>query len=100
MSYGRLSTPKPATPEVQGVADQVKEELEKAANKTFSIYRAILFCEQPVAGMNYFVKMQCGDREKDYVHLRIFQALLVYGGKAELSSFQMDKTRDDPILYF
>ncbi|XP_063160572.1 cystatin-B-like [Candoia aspera] len=100
MNCGGLSTPKPATPEVQGIANQVKGELEKAANKRFFIYRAILFCEQLVAGMNYFVKMQCGDKPKDYVHLRIFEALPVYGGKIELSSFQLDKTKDDPIIYF
>lgn len=45
-------------------------------------------------------QMQCGDREKDYIHLRIFQALPVQGGQVELCSFQLDKTKDDPITYF
>ncbi|XP_034282277.1 leukocyte cysteine proteinase inhibitor 1-like [Pantherophis guttatus] len=100
MNIGGLSPPEPATPEIQGIAQQVKNKLEAAANKRFATYKAILYCAQVVAGMNYFIKMRCGDKEKDYVHLRIFQALPVQGGLVELSSFQLDKTKDDPITYF
>ncbi|XP_039203661.1 cystatin-A-like [Crotalus tigris] len=100
MNPGGLSPPKPATPEIQGFADQVKSKLEEATNQTFAKYKAILYRQQVVAGMNYFVKMQCGDEEKDYIHLRIFEALPVYGGQVELSGFQVDKTKDDPIAYF
>uniref|UniRef100_A0A2D4GQ46 Cystatin domain-containing protein n=1 Tax=Micrurus corallinus TaxID=54390 RepID=A0A2D4GQ46_MICCO len=100
MNPGGLSPPEPATPEIQGIANQVKGKLEAATNKSFATYEAILYCAQVVAGTNYFIKMQCGHREKDYVHLRIFQALPVEGGQAELSSFQLDKTKADPITYF
>uniref|UniRef100_A0A8C5SHK8 Cystatin domain-containing protein n=1 Tax=Laticauda laticaudata TaxID=8630 RepID=A0A8C5SHK8_LATLA len=86
-------TPKARTPRVKGM-------LEVATNKRFATYEAILYCAQVVAGTNYFIKVQCGDREKDYVHLRIFQVLPVQGGQVELSSFQLDKTKADPITYF
>ncbi|XP_058041303.1 leukocyte cysteine proteinase inhibitor 1-like [Ahaetulla prasina] len=100
MNIGGLSPPEPATAEIQGIANQVKDKLEDATNKRFATYEAILYCAQVVAGKNYFIKMRCGDKEKDYVHLRIFQALPVQGGQVELSSFQVDKTKDDPITYF
>ncbi|XP_029142945.1 leukocyte cysteine proteinase inhibitor 1-like, partial [Protobothrops mucrosquamatus] len=76
----------------------VKPKLEAATNRTFAKYEAILYRQQVMAGMNYFVKMQCGDKEKDYIHLRIFEALPVHGGQVKLSSFQVDKTKDDPIF--
>uniref|UniRef100_A0A8C6Y0T4 Uncharacterized protein n=1 Tax=Naja naja TaxID=35670 RepID=A0A8C6Y0T4_NAJNA len=46
------------------------------------------------------LQVKYGDQEKDYVHLRIFQALPVQGGQVELTHFQLDKTKDDPITYF
>ncbi|KAM3836452.1 leukocyte cysteine proteinase inhibitor 1-like [Vipera latastei] len=100
MSAGGLSPPEPATPEIQGIANQVKVQLEEETNKSFAIYKAILYSVQVVAGMNYFVKMRCGDKENDYVHLRIFEALPVNGGQIELSSYQLGKTKEDPITYF
>lgn len=44
--------------------------------------------------------MRCGDKENDYIHLRIFEALPVNGGQVELSSYQLGKTKEDPIAYF
>uniref|UniRef100_A0A670YY75 Cystatin n=2 Tax=Pseudonaja textilis TaxID=8673 RepID=A0A670YY75_PSETE len=97
---GELSPPEPATPEIQGLADQVKGALEEETNRRFATYEAISYRTQVVAGTNYFIKVQCGDWENDYVHLKIFQALPDQGGQAELSGFQLDKTKADPITYF
>ncbi|XP_032075326.1 leukocyte cysteine proteinase inhibitor 1-like [Thamnophis elegans] len=100
MNVGGLSPPEPATPEIQAIANQVQDKLKEATNKRFATYKAVLYRAQVVAGMNYFIKMRCGDMEKDYVHLRVFQALQGQGGQTELSGFQLDKTKDDPITYF
>ncbi|XP_015686834.1 leukocyte cysteine proteinase inhibitor 1-like, partial [Protobothrops mucrosquamatus] len=56
MNLGGFSPPEPATPEIQGFANQVKPKLEEATNRTFAKYKAILYRQQVVAGMNYFVK--------------------------------------------
>ncbi|XP_070605507.1 leukocyte cysteine proteinase inhibitor 1-like [Erythrolamprus reginae] len=100
MSSGGLSDPEPATSEIQGLADQVKGQLEEATGKNYAIYRAILYRAQVVVGTNYFLKVQFGGKDKDYIHLRIFQALPAQGGRIDLSGFQQDKTLSDPIIYF
>ncbi|XP_062983446.1 cystatin-B-like [Elgaria multicarinata webbii] len=97
---GGLSEPEPATSEVQSIAEQVKSQLEQKANAVYPTYEAISFREQVVAGTNYFIKVRHGDGERDYAHLRVFQALPCYGGGVELSGYQLGKTKDDPITYF
>ncbi|XP_008122005.1 leukocyte cysteine proteinase inhibitor 1 [Anolis carolinensis] len=100
MMAGGLSTPKPATPEVQAIAEQVKAQLEAKVNQSCPIYEAVSYCLQVVAGTNYFIKVHVGPGEKDFAHLRVFEALPVYGGQVELAGFQLGKTRDEPIAYF
>ncbi|XP_070607690.1 cystatin-A1-like [Erythrolamprus reginae] len=95
-----LSHAKPATPEIQSYADQVKGQLEDATGKNYATYTAILYRQQPVAGMDYFVKVKCGEENQDYVHMRIFKALPYQGGPIDLSGFQLGKTLSDPITYF
>ncbi|XP_070607691.1 cystatin-B-like [Erythrolamprus reginae] len=95
-----LSHAKPATPEIQSYADQVRGQLEDAADKKYATYTAILYRQQSVAGMDYFVKVKCGEENQDYVHLRIFKALPSEGGRIDLSGFQLGKTLSDPIIYF
>lgn len=98
MMTGGLSDPKPATPEIQHLVDQVKPQLESRENKTYGIFTAILYRSQVVAGVNYFVKVQNG--ENDYVHLRIFEALPHENQGPRLTGYQTGKTRDDPLDYF
>uniref|UniRef100_A0A8C3H5I4 Cystatin domain-containing protein n=1 Tax=Chrysemys picta bellii TaxID=8478 RepID=A0A8C3H5I4_CHRPI len=57
MLVGGLSTTKPATPEIQEIADQVKPQLEGKENKTYSVFVAIIYNTQVVAGINYFIKV-------------------------------------------
>ncbi|XP_062983836.1 leukocyte cysteine proteinase inhibitor 1-like [Elgaria multicarinata webbii] len=97
---GGLSDPQLATPEVQAITSQVKSQLEGKTDSKYSTFKAMLFCSQVVAGMNYFIKVQMGDGERDYAHLRVFQALPCHGGGVELSGYQLGKTKDDPISYF
>ncbi|NXD78668.1 CYTB protein, partial [Halcyon senegalensis] len=77
---------------------QVKIQFESRENKTYSIFKAIVYKTQVVAGINYFIKVQVSDAE--YVHLRVFQSLPVENQGPRLVSFQTGKTRDDPLTYF
>ncbi|XP_068022124.1 cystatin-B-like [Melanerpes formicivorus] len=98
MMTGGLSETKPATPEVQHIADQVKPQFESKVNRTFDIFKAIVYRTQVVAGLNYFIKVQVSD--DDYVHLRVFEALPHENQGPRLHAFQTGKTRDDPLTYF
>ncbi|XP_061485654.1 cystatin-A-like isoform X2 [Rhineura floridana] len=98
MSLGGLSPTKPATPEVQAISSQVKQQLEDRVGEIYTIFWAIAYRSQVVAGTNYFIKIQIGpDR---YAHLRVFLRLPAEGGQAELTSYQLGHTRTDPITYF
>ncbi|NXQ85704.1 CYTA protein, partial [Nyctibius grandis] len=98
MMPGGLSETKPATPEVQRIVDEVKPQFESRENRTYDIFKAIVFRTQVVAGINYFIKVQ--DCEDSYVHLRVFQSLPHENEGPSLVSFQTGKTRDDPLTYF
>ncbi|KFP24364.1 Cystatin-B, partial [Colius striatus] len=95
---GGLSEPEPATPEIQHIADQVKQQLESKENTKYSMFKAILYRSQVVAGTNYFIKMQVSDNS--YIHLRVFQSLPYENQGPTLDGFQTGKTRDDPLTYF
>uniref|UniRef100_A0A8B9STF9 Cystatin domain-containing protein n=1 Tax=Anas platyrhynchos TaxID=8839 RepID=A0A8B9STF9_ANAPL len=95
METGGLSETKPATPEVQHIADQVKAEFERREDRTFDIFQAIEYRTQVVAGTNYFIKSYTG-----YAHLRVFQALPQEKQGPSLVRYQTGKTRDDPLDYF
>ncbi|KAM6417976.1 cystatin-A-like [Pluvialis apricaria] len=98
MMPGGLSETKPATPEVQHIANEVKSQFESRENRTYGIFNAIVYRTQVVAGINYFIKVQVSDAE--YVHLRVFQSLPHEDQRPRLDGFQTGKTRDDPLTYF
>ncbi|XP_059576308.1 cystatin-B-like [Alligator mississippiensis] len=98
MMLGGLSSTKPATPEVQKIADQVKPQLEGKENKTYQCFTATEYKSQVVAGTNYFIKVQVG--ENDYVHLRVFVSLPHTNEGITFTSYQTGKTGGDPLTYF
>ncbi|XP_009890913.1 PREDICTED: cystatin-A [Charadrius vociferus] len=98
MMTGGLSETKPATPEVQHIANEVKAQFESKANRTCGIFNAIVYRTQVVAGINYFIKVQLSDAV--YVHLKVFQSLPHENQRLSLAGFQTGKTRDDPLTYF
>uniref|UniRef100_A0A8C4U8Z3 Cystatin A n=1 Tax=Falco tinnunculus TaxID=100819 RepID=A0A8C4U8Z3_FALTI len=57
MMPGGLSEAKPATPEVQHIVNQVKLQFESRVNRTYGIFKAIVYKTQVVAGINYFIKV-------------------------------------------
>uniref|UniRef100_A0A8B9ST95 Cystatin domain-containing protein n=1 Tax=Anas platyrhynchos TaxID=8839 RepID=A0A8B9ST95_ANAPL len=98
MVPGGLSETKPATPEVQHIADQVKAEFERKEDRTFDIFQAIEYRTQVVAGTNYFIKVVSNEEKRLIV--RVFQALPQEKQGPSLVSYQTGKTRDDPLDYF
>lgn len=57
MMPGGLSETKPATPEVQDIVNEVKPQFESRENRTYGIFKAIVYKTQVVAGTNYFIKV-------------------------------------------
>ncbi|XP_041887148.1 cystatin-A-like [Corvus hawaiiensis] len=98
MMPGGLSDTKPATPEVQQIANQVKVQFESQANMNCVVFAAVEYKTQVVAGIIYFIKVQVSDDE--YVHLKVFQSLPYENQGPSLVGFQTGKTRDDPLTYF
>ncbi|KAM4702407.1 cystatin-A-like [Discoglossus pictus] len=95
---GGLGDSKPATPEVQEICDKVKEEFFQKSGKNCTVYEAIEYKTQCVAGTNFFVKVRLGGQE--FAHLRIFKCLPHAGETLTLSSYQVDKAKKDDIVHF
>ncbi|KAB1283809.1 Cystatin-B [Camelus dromedarius] len=98
MMCGAPSATQPATAEIQAVADQVKAQLEEKENKKFSLFKAVEFKSQVVAGRNFFIKVQVDDEE--FVHLRVFESLPHENKPPALASYQTNKARHDELSYF
>uniref|UniRef100_A0A673STL0 Cystatin A n=1 Tax=Suricata suricatta TaxID=37032 RepID=A0A673STL0_SURSU len=58
MIPGGLSEAKPATPEVQEIADEVRPQLEEKTNETYQKFEVIEYKTQVVAGINYYIKVR------------------------------------------
>ncbi|XP_036898963.1 cystatin-B [Sturnira hondurensis] len=95
---GGCSATKPSTAEIQAVADQVKSQLEEKENKKYTMFKAVEYQSQVVAGTNYFIKVQVGDN--DFVHLRVYESLPHENKPLALHNYQTNKTRHDKLDYF
>ncbi|XP_036992229.2 cystatin-B-like [Artibeus jamaicensis] len=95
---GGASETKPATAEIQAIADQVKCQLEEKENKKYTMFKAVEYQSQVVAGTNYFIKVQVGNN--DFVHLRVYESLPHENKPLALHSYQTNKTRHDKLEYF
>ncbi|XP_069722587.1 cystatin-A-like [Phaenicophaeus curvirostris] len=95
MIPGGFTDPRPATPEIQEIANKVKPVLEKEENRTYATFNALEYKSQVVAGTNYCIKVQVSDDE--CVHLRVFQPLPVENQDPKLVRYWTGKTRDDPL---
>nr|XP_021490320.1 cystatin-A [Meriones unguiculatus] len=96
MIRGGLSEAKPATPEIQEIADKIKPQLEEQTNEKYETYEAVEYKTQVVAGVNYFIKIHVGGGR--YIHVKAFSS--VHDHSIVLSGYQADKTRDDELTYF
>ncbi|XP_036301597.1 cystatin-B [Pipistrellus kuhlii] len=95
---GGTSDTKPATDEIQAIADQVKSQLEEKVNKKYPTFKATEYKSQVVAGINYFIKVQVED--DDFVHIRVYRALPHENKALALSNYQTNKTKQDELTYF
>ncbi|XP_042560384.1 cystatin-B-like [Clupea harengus] len=77
---------------------QVKAAVDEKVGKNYYSYTAKKYKSQIVAGTNYFIKVHVGG--DDYIHIRVFDPLPVYGNKKELGGVQTNKTESDEIVYF
>jgi len=68
-----------ATPEVQALVDQVKDDLVTALGQAPASFQATHFKSQVVAGVNYFVRVHIGDDK--HIHVRIYKH---FSGSVEL----------------
>nr|P35479.1 RecName: Full=Leukocyte cysteine proteinase inhibitor 1; AltName: Full=PLCPI; AltName: Full=Stefin-D1 [Sus scrofa]AAB29392.1 PLCPI=cysteine proteinase inhibitor [swine, polymorphonuclear leukocytes, Peptide, 103 aa] [Sus scrofa] len=98
MLAGGLTEPRPATPEIQEIANKVKPQLEEKTNKTYEKFEAIIYRSQVVAGTNYYIKVHVGGN--NYVHIRVFQSLPHQEDPLKLIGYQVDKTKDDELTGF
>ncbi|KAM5335614.1 cystatin-B [Glossophaga mutica] len=98
MMCGGTSATKPATAEIQAIADQVKSQLEEKENKKYPIFKAVEYQSQLVAGTNYFIKVQVED--DDFVHIRVYESLPQEKKPLALHDYQTNKTRHDKLAYF
>ncbi|XP_012635955.1 cystatin-A [Microcebus murinus] len=98
MIPGGLSDAKPATAEIQEIADKVKPQLEEKTNETYEEFEAVEYKTQVVAGINYYIKVRVC--ENCYMHLKVFKSLPGQGQGLELSGYQTDKTKEDELTGF
>ncbi|NXU83960.1 CYTA protein, partial [Xiphorhynchus elegans] len=75
---------------------QVKLQFEVGVNQKPSLFKAISYRSQVVAGMMYYIKVQVAATE--YVHLKVLQGLPPEDECPALVSFETGKTRDDPLI--
>jgi len=97
MMPGGLSEERSADNDVQELIEKVREAAEEKAGKSFAQYTAVSYSTQVVAGTNYFVKVNVGG---EHVHLRVFVPLPYTRKEPALTSLQLGKTEEDPIVYF
>ncbi|XP_032755163.1 cystatin-A-like [Rattus rattus] len=97
MMPGGLTPARPATPEIQEIANEVKAQLEEKTNKKCEKYEAVEYKTQVVAGINYFIKMDMG--HDCFTHIKVFKGLSE-NGDLKLTGYQTNKTRDDELTYF
>lgn len=95
---GGLTEAKPATPEIQEIANEVKPQLEEQTNETYEEFKAIEYKTQVVAGINYFIKVQVG--HNSYIHMKIFKPLPQRSQSLTLTGYQTDKSKDDELTGF
>ncbi|XP_074857274.1 cystatin-A-like [Carettochelys insculpta] len=100
MMFGEFSEVKPATPEVQAIADQVKPQLEKKENTTYQVFEALQYRTQVVGGMNYLIKVCISKTEDQCVHLKVYEALPHKNEGPSLTAYQIEKTKTDPLNTF
>ncbi|KAM4888611.1 cystatin-A [Thomomys bottae] len=98
MIPGGLSEARRATPEIQEIADQVKQQLEEKTNETYEEFEAIEYKSQVVAGTMFYIKIRVGDGR--YTHIKVFRSLPGRDEGLQLLAYQTDKSENDELTAF
>ncbi|XP_031220543.1 stefin-3-like [Mastomys coucha] len=91
---GGLSEARPATPEIQEIADKVRPQLEEKTNEKYEKFEAVEYKVQVVAGKNYFIKVDVGGGR--FLHIQVFSGISREKG-LELTGYQTNKTKNDEL---
>lgn len=93
---GGLSEVQKSDEKINNLVNNVKKEFE---NKTYvtELFQADTYKSQIVNGVNYFVKVKT---DKEYVHIRIHEALPHEQSKVTYDKHQLEKKKEDEITYF
>ncbi|KAL7374318.1 hypothetical protein ABVT39_026374 [Epinephelus coioides] len=94
---GAWSETKNATDEIQKICDQVKDQVEAIADRKYTVYRAVKYRSQLVAGENFLIKVDVGE---DYDHLSVYRKLPCDGGEVVLRGVEQHRTKDAPLVPF
>ncbi|XP_023559337.1 cystatin-B-like [Octodon degus] len=94
---GASSTTQPAMAETQELPEVVRAQLEEKENQKYSVFKAMSFKCQLVAGTNYFIKVDTGG--ENFLHLRVFKSLPHENKPLVLAAYQT-KSRHDELAYF
>uniref|UniRef100_A0A8C5YG81 Cystatin domain-containing protein n=1 Tax=Microcebus murinus TaxID=30608 RepID=A0A8C5YG81_MICMU len=95
MIPGGLSDAKPATAEIQKIADKVKPQLEEKTNETYEEFEAIEYKSQVVSGIKYYIKVHVGKGR--YIHMQVIDGVSRHNQDLELSGYQTDKCKEDEL---
>ena len=93
---GGFGATREATADEQAILDIVRPEIEARLSKQFSVFQAVSFQTQVVAGVNYIMKVKIDD---EFAHVKIAKPL----PHTQLPPFLMaldaqDKTLESPIV--
>ena len=93
---GGLSEVQKSDEKINLLVKNVKKEFE---NKTYSteIFEPDTYKSQIVNGVNYFIKIKT---DKEYVHIRVHEALPHEQSKVTYNNHQLEKKKEDEITYF
>lgn len=69
---GGFSATRDATAEEQNVLDQVKAHIEGQLSKQFTVFEAVSYQTQVVAGTNYMFKVRI---DEGYIHVKVGKPL-------------------------
>mmetsp|Transcript_78260 Transcript_78260/g.153617 ORF Transcript_78260/g.153617 Transcript_78260/m.153617 type:complete len:99 (+) Transcript_78260:42-338(+) len=91
---GGFGGAKEATAEEQAILESVKGEVEAHLGKTFSVFQAISYTTQVVAGVNYIIKTKCDDI---VAHIKIAKPLPHTNKPPFMMAVDANHTEDSPI---
>jgi cystatin-A/B len=95
MMCGGKGQVNPADESIVEMVNNVRSEVEAQANASYTVFEAVSFRSQVVAGTNFFVKVRVdGDQ---YVHVRIFRALPCNGGGLQVSGVTTGQTLESDL---